>query len=366
LPSLPNPATMVPVASTTPSSFSGTGPVTFATLATPEVDGAVRCVACAHRCLIRPGRSGICRVRENRHGRLVTLVYGQVVAANADPIEKKPLFHAYPGSVAFSIATRGCNFHCANCQNWAISQAARDGIAAPAFDLPPRDVVAAALASGSRSIAYTYTEPTVFIEYAVDTARLAREVGLANLLVTNGYETPEALDLFGPVIDAANVDLKAFSDDFYRAVVGARLKPVLDSIRRMWEMGVWVEVTTLLVPGRNDGEEELHQLAAFLASLSPDIPWHVSRFHPTYRMLDLPPTPLASVERALRIGRQEGLRYVYGGNVPGHSSESTVCPACGKEVISRQGFSVREVQTEGGRCRYCGEKIAGIIDPREV
>ena len=326
----------------------------------------VHCYLCAHHCRIEPGHWGLCGVRQNQDGVLYTAVYGCPVSTAVDPIEKKPLFHFLPGTLSYSLATVGCNFACRFCQNADISQMPRDQGRVIGEQLSPQEVVSAALFAKCRSIAYTYTEPTIFFEYARDCARLATTAGLKNVFVTNGYMTAQALDDIDGDLHAANVDLKAFSDDFYRAVVGARLKPVLDSIRRMWEMGVWVEVTTLLIPGRNDGEAELHQLAAFLASLSPDIPWHVSRFHPTYRMLDLPPTPLASVERALRIGRQEGLRYVYGGNVPGQSSESTVCPACGKEVISRQGFSVREVQTEGGRCRYCGEKIAGIIDPREV
>ncbi len=186
------------------------------------------------------------------------------------------------------------------------------------------------------------------------------------MFVTNGYMTEQALADIDGDLHAANVDLKAFTDDFYRKLVGARLKPVLDSIRRMWEAGIWLEVTTLLIPGRNDGEDELRGLAEFLVSLSPDIPWHVSRFHPTYRLLDVPPTPLASVERAIRIGKEEGLRYVYGGNIPGHSSESTACPSCGNTVIDRQGFSVRDVQLEGGCCRHCGEKVAGVTDLSEV
>ena len=225
---------------------------TPAILGMPEAGGAVRCIACAHRCLIRPGRVGICHVRANRDGSLVTLVMGRAVAANADPIEKKPLFHVHPGTVAYSIATRGCNFHCANCQNWAISQAEREGLAAPSFELPPARGVETALAAGARSVAYTYTEPTVFIEYVVETARLARDAGLANLLVTNGYQTPEALDVLAPLTTAANVDLKSFDDRFYRRVVGARLAPVLATLVGMRERGIWIEVTTLVVPGMND------------------------------------------------------------------------------------------------------------------
>jgi pyruvate formate lyase activating enzyme len=223
------------------------------------------------------------------------------------------------------------------------------------------EVVARARETGCRSISYTYTEPTIFFEYAHECARLASAAGLKNVFVTNGYMTREALDLIGADLHAANVDLKGFTDTYYRDVVGARLKPVLDSIRRMVERDIWVEVTTLLIPGLNDGDEELHRLAAFLASLSPDIPWHVSRFHPTYRMLDVPPTPTSSIERALRIGREEGLRYVYGGNLPGHDSESTRCPCCGNIVIERRGFSIQRTRLEGNRCRECGADIPLVL-----
>ncbi len=343
---------------TAPRSPFGASP---AILGVPEADGAVRCVACAHRCLIRPARAGICRVRENRDGVLVTTVFGEAVAANADPIEKKPLFHVYPGSVAFSIATRGCNFHCLHCQNWAISQADREGLAAHSFHLPPGDVVAAARAAGSRSIAYTYTEPTVFIEYVLATARLAGEAGLANLLVTNGYQTPEALDLLGPVIAAANVDLKSFEDRFYRRVVGARLAPILASLVGMRERGIWVEVTTLLIPGLNDDPTELDALARWLvAELGPETPWHVSRFFPTYRLTDLDPTPEATIERAVAIGLAAGLRHVYSGNVA-DGDEDTRCAGCGTVLIRRRGFTAAPtVLLAAGRCMRCGHELAGV------
>ena len=331
-----------------------------AILGLPESDGAVRCVACAHRCLIRPGRAGICRVRENRDGRLVTLVFGEAVAANADPIEKKPLFHVYPGSVAFSIAARGCNFHCPHCQNWTISQAERDGLSAPAFQLPPKAVVARALAAGSRSIAYTYTEPTVFIEYVVETARLAAQAGLANVLVTNGYQTPEALDVLAPLVQAANVDLKSFDDRFYRKVLGARLAPVLASLAGMRQRGIWVEVTTLLIPGLNDDPEELSMLASWIAAeMGAETPWHVSRFFPTYRLTDLDPTPVATIERAVAIGRAAGLRHVYSGNLA-EGDEDTRCADCGETLIRRRGFRSVRAALVGGRCARCGHSLAGV------
>ena len=336
-------------------------PASPAVLGVAEADGAVRCVACAHRCLIRPGRAGICHVRENRDGALVTLVFGQAVAANADPIEKKPLFHVYPGSVAFSIATRGCNFHCLHCQNWAISQAERDGLVVPSFDLPPERVVAKALAAGSRSIAYTYTEPTVFIEYVLETARLAGEAGLANVLVTNGYQTPEALDLLGPLVAAANVDLKSFDDRFYRRVVGARLAPVLATLTGMRERGIWVEVTTLLIPGLNDDPGELLGLARWIvAELGPETPWHVSRFFPTYRLTDLDPTPVATIERAVGIGHEAGLHHVYSGNVS-NGEEDTHCAGCGTTLIRRHGFAATAAPAlVDGCCEKCGRALAGV------
>jgi pyruvate formate lyase activating enzyme len=336
-------------------------PATPALLAVAEADGAVRCVACAHRCLLRPGRAGICRVRENRDGTLVTLVFGQAVAANADPIEKKPLFHFYPGSVAFSIATRGCNFHCLHCQNWAISQVDRTGMTAPSFPLSPARVVSAARAAGSRSIAYTYTEPTVFIEYVLETARLAGEAGLANVLVTNGYQTPEALDLLGPTIAAANVDLKSFDDRFYRRICGARLAPILESLVGMRERGIWVEVTTLLIPGLNDDPSQLEALARWIvAELGPETPWHVSRFFPTYRLTDLDPTPTSTVDRTVKIGRTAGLSHVYSGNMS-DGDEDTRCAGCGETLIRRLGFRARPAPAlVDGCCAACGRVVAGI------
>jgi pyruvate formate lyase activating enzyme len=288
---------------------------------------------------------------------LYTLVYGYPVSTAADPIEKKPLFHFLPGSRSLSLATVGCNFSCAFCQNSDISQMPREEGRILGRPISPRQVVEEAHSSGCASISYTYTEPTVFYEYARDCAQLATSTGLKNVFVTNGYMTAEALRGLGGHLHAANVDLKSFSDEFYRILVGARLKPVLDSIRRLVEMGVWVEVTTLLIPGRNDSEEELRSLAAFLVSLSADIPWHVSRFYPAYRLQDVQPTPVVSLENALRIGSEEGLRYIYAGNIPGHPTESTVCPSCGEIVLERQGFRLVRNGIKGGGCPGCGAAI---------
>jgi len=341
-----------------PSTHDGIRP---ALLATPEGGGAVRCAACAHRCLIRPGREGICHVRENRDGQLVTLVYGRAVSANADPIEKKPLFHVYPGTVAFSVAAQGCNMHCLHCQNFTISQAPREGHPVPSFELTPHQVVAAAHRCHARSIAYTYTEPTIFLEWVVDTARLASAAGLANVLVTNGYETPEALDLLAPVIDAANVDLKSFDDAFYRRICGATLAPILETLTGMKRRGIWVEVTTLLIPGLNDDPDEVAALARWIAAeLGPETPWHVSRFYPSYQLEDLPPTPVSTIECAVEIGRGEGLRHVYAGNVAGFDDD-TRCAQCGLTLIRRRGYAAAPGPAlAGGRCARCGHELAGV------
>ena len=326
-----------------------------------EAGGSVVCHLCAHRCRIRPGLAGICGVRLNVEGRLVTLVADRVVAAHVDPIEKKPFFHLLPARLAYSVATVGCNFHCRFCQNWAIAQWPREGAGpVPGERTTPRAIVAAARAAGCDVIAYTYTEPTIFFELALATARLAAGSGLRNVFVTNGYMTAEALALVAPVLHGANVDLKSFSDRYYRRVCGATLAPVLDTIQAMRARAVWVEVTTLLVPGRNDSDEELGALARWLASVDRDMPWHVSAFHPTYKMTDVPPTPVEALHRAARIGREAGLRYVYSGNVPGDPLENTACPECGRWLVRRRGFTVTENRVEDGRCPVCRAVIAGV------
>ncbi len=326
---------------------------------------SVHCSLCAHHCRIEPGARGLCEVRENRDGELHALTFGCAISAAVDPIEKKPLFHFLPASTSFSIATVGCNFTCSFCQNSDISQMPRGGGRISGSRFPPDEVVEQALETGCSSISYTYTEPTVYLEYALACAAPAVDAGLKNVFVTNGYMTPEALDLIGPYLHAANVDLKSFDDDFYRTYVGARLSPVLRSIRQLVDMGVWVEVTTLVIPGLNDGEDELRSLAAFLADLDPHIPWHVSRFHPSFLLLDRPATPVATIERALAIGRQEGLHYVYAGNVPGGRSESTSCPECGVVVVERAGFRTGRVRLVGDSCGGCGARIAGVFTRTE-
>jgi pyruvate formate lyase activating enzyme len=320
----------------------------------------VQCSLCSHRCLISPGKRGICAVRENRDGILYTLVYDKVIARHIDPIEKKPLFHFLPGSLSYSIATPGCNFRCQHCQNADISQLPRDHSGTLSGEgVSPALLVDAALKNGCGSISYTYTEPTIYFELAYDTARLAAEAGLKNVFVSNGYITPEALREIKPYLHAANIDLKGYNDDFYKKVCGARLQPVLDSIRLYRELGIWIEITTLVIPGHNDSDKELKGIAQFIKSVGEDIPWHVSRFHPTYKLIDQPVTPLETLKRARTIGFEAGLRYVYEGNIPGEG-EDTVCWSCKKTLVKRIGFSVLENMIKDNTCGFCGVAIAGV------
>lgn len=326
-----------------------------------QADGSVICQLCAHRCVIRGGRRGICWVRENRDGTLVTLVSDRLIGVNIDPIEKKPFFHFLPGSLAYSVSTVGCNFHCLFCQNWEISQWPRENVGpVPGTPATPAEIVASALAAGCQSIAYTYTEPTIFFELALDTCRLAAEAGLKNLFVTNGYMTAEALALVAPVLHAANIDLKGFTDSFYRKVCGATLAPVRDTVQRMRERGIWVEVTTLVIPGRNDTDEELRLVADWLAGIDRNIPWHLSAFYPAYRMLDVAPTPPRTLLRAAAIGEAAGLRFVYTGNVPGDRWENTRCPECRRQLVQRRHFAVLDQCLVQGNCPSCGAPIPGV------
>lgn len=321
----------------------------------------VRCGLCSHRCLIREGERGTCNVRENRDGTLYTLVYDRIIARHVDPIEKKPLFHFYPSSLAYSIGTVGCNFRCEFCQNADIAHMAADQqgrIMGKEFS--PEQIAEEAELTGCKSIAYTYTEPTVFFELAFDAARFAHEKGIKNVFVTNGYMTPEALDMISPYLDAANVDLKAFTDEFYKNFCSARLKHVLEAMRKMKELGVFLEVTTLLIPGLNDDEKELKSLTQFMVSeLGEFTPWHVSRFHPTYRLTDRPSTPVETLRKAREIGLSEGLKYVYTGNVPGEATESTYCHECGAVVIQRRGFTILENRVVNNSCPDCNAPVYG-------
>ncbi len=325
-----------------------------------ESGGRVRCGLCRFHCLIADGARGICAVRENRGGTLFSLVYGKLCAENVDPIEKKPLFHVMPGSSSFSIATVGCNFHCRHCQNYSISQV-QGGDRIAGHDQTPEEVVSHALANGCSSISYTYTEPTVFFEFAYDTAKLAREAGLLNIFVTNGYISSQALATIAPFLDAANIDLKGFSERFYRDIIHARLSEVLDSIIQYRSQGIWIELTTLIIPGLNDTDNELEGIARFIVSnLGADTPWHVSRFYPTFKLTDRPPTPPETLRRAMEIGRAAGLNYVYEGNVPGSGGEDTSCPSCSARLVERSGFIVQRNEIENSACPHCGAAIAGI------
>jgi pyruvate formate lyase activating enzyme len=324
-------------------------------------NNGVRCHLCAHHCVITDGKKGVCQVRENRQGVLYTLVYGRTITQHVDPIEKKPLFHFYPGSTAYSVATPGCNFRCQWCQNWEISQMPREQHLITGHKASPDEIVAAAQWAGCRSIAYTYTEPTIFFEYAYDTARLAHAAGLANLYITNGYMTAEMLDAFHPYLDTANVDLKAFREKTYHRYVGAGLQPVLDNLKAMKRLGIWLEVTTLVIPGLNDDLDELRDAARFVAlELGVDTPWHISRFFPAYKMMDVPPTSLATLQRAREIGLEEGLHHVYVGNIPDDSGQDTFCPECGRLLVRRQGYWIAENNVHAGRCPSCDTSIAGI------
>jgi len=320
----------------------------------------VRCLLCSHRCIIKEETVGVCGVRENRNGQLFSLVYNKIVARHVDPIEKKPLYHFLPGSNSYSISTVGCNLKCLFCQNSDISQMPADQNRIWGENITPQEMVEEAIAAQASTIAYTYTEPTIYFEVALDTARLAAEKQLKNIFVSNGFMTEECLKEIHPDLHGANIDLKAFTDKFYKEQCGARLKPVLRNIETMRKMGVWVEVTTLLIPGLNDSDEELRDIAQFLKAVDTDIPWHISRFHPTYRMNNLASTPPERLRKAREIGFEEGLKYVYTGNLPGDEGENTFCHHCSKLIINRFGVSIRENRIEDHKCPECGTEIPGI------
>ncbi len=326
----------------------------------PLDDKKVLCRLCSHFCRIADGQRGKCAVRVNQDGALFTLTYDRVAAANLDPVEKKPLYHFMPGSTTFSFGTMGCNLACSFCQNYALSQPPRQGRPIAGEKTTPAELVAAAKRSGAASISYTYSEPTIFFELMRDTAELAHQEGLKNIMVSNGFQGPDCLTELASLVDAANIDLKAMTPQFYEHTCDAKLAPVLKNLVRMRELGWWIETTTLLIPGLNDSEDELRRMAEFqVKELGPQTPWHVSRFHPDFKMRDRPSTPLESLERAWRIGREAGLLYVYVGNVPGDGHNSTYCPTCGSKVIDRAGFLVRQTRTKAGACPECGERIAG-------
>ncbi|MFC1508086.1 AmmeMemoRadiSam system radical SAM enzyme [Candidatus Omnitrophota bacterium] len=319
----------------------------------------VKCNLCKHHCKISPDKFGICGVRKNTSGVLYTHVYGEAISSHVDPIEKKPLYHFLPGTKSFSIATVGCNFRCLFCQNWEISQFSKKENGIFGSQLKPEEIVREAKKNNCKSISYTYTEPTIFFEYAYDTARLAKKAGLYNIFVTNGYMTEDALKKIRPYLDACNVDLKSFSEDFYKKMCGASLKSVLDSIKTMKKLGIWVEVTTLIVPGQNDSDEELRAIAEFISRVGEEIPWHVSRFHPDFKYTDSSPTPVDTLRKAKKIGEERGLRHIYLGNVI--EGNDTYCPKCEKLLIKRIVFDITENNIKSGKCPACSTAIGGVF-----
>jgi pyruvate formate lyase activating enzyme len=318
----------------------------------------VHCKLCPRECVVSNGKRGFCRVRENRDGEYYTLVHSNPCAVHIDPIEKKPLFHFHPGTTALSIATAGCNFTCRNCQNYDISQARPDDTYN--FNLSPSDIVELALKYDTPTIAYTYTEPTVFYEYMLETAQTARQRGVLNIYHSNGYIEQEALNELAPFLDGANIDLKGFSDAFYKEITGGTLEPVLASLKTLKRTGVWLEITNLVIPTKNDSDASIRDLCSWIKEeLGKETPVHFSRFYPQYKLQNLPPTPVATLKRAAGIARSLGLDYVYIGNVPGMPEENTYCPQCGKMIVGRTGYHVHTYEIRDNRCGSCDAEIAG-------
>jgi len=327
--------------------------------------GRVQCRLCPRRCLLEEGQRGVCTVRKNVGGSLYSLVWGLPCAVNVDPIEKKPFFHFLPGTLTFSISTAGCNMRCIFCQNWQISQKSPEET--KNCSLPPVEVVKAAKKSGCRSIAYTYTEPAVYYEYMLDTAREARKAGLFNVMHSCGYINPEPLRELCRYLDAADIDLKSIDQQFYSTLTMGDVAPVLECLKILKKEGVWTEITNLVIPGQNDDSVTIKKMCRWIReNLGPDVPLHFSRFHPMYRLNNLPPTSFDTLELARRIALREGLHFVYIGNVPGNAAENTICPGCGKLLIERKGFEIQKNEISGGKCKYCGRKIPGIFREEDL
>ncbi|MBU4298947.1 AmmeMemoRadiSam system radical SAM enzyme [Patescibacteria group bacterium] len=319
----------------------------------------VQCQNCPHFCIIAPGKRGICGVRENINGKLYALNYGKAIAVNIDPIEKKPFSHFLPGSYSLSIATVGCNLKCKSCQNWNISQMPQLTGRIEGENLPPEEIVKMALKNNLPSISYTYVEPTIFLEYGLDTMKLAKKAGLKNCFVSNGFMSKEAAKLIIPYLDANNIDIKGFSDEFYKEICGGRLEPVLDTAKLMKKSGVWVEITTLAIPALSDSEEMFRGIAKFIyEELGPETPWHVSQFSGaiSWKLRTLPDTSVKTLQKAWKIGKEAGLKYVYTGNIPGLPSEDTFCPKCNTLAIDRTNYIVHRYD-KSGKCQKCGEDL---------
>ena len=321
----------------------------------------IKCKLCPRECVIDDHERGYCGVRENRGGTYYSLVYSRVCSAHVDPIEKKPFFHFLPGTMAFSIATAGCNVNCKMCQNWEISQSRPEQV--ENTYLPPKSVPALAQRNNCVSIAYTYSEPVVFCEYVLDTAEAGRAAGVKSAVVSGGYIQEEPLKQLCRRVDAIKIDLKAFSEKFYKEVVNGELKPVLNTLVAIRKQGTWNEIVYLVIPTLNDSDQEFKSLARWVKTeLGPDVPLHFSQFHPEYLLKNLPPTPVATLERAKAICDAEGLHYVYIGNIPGHPAESTYCPKCRRVVVERAGFAVRAMHLNRGKCKFCQQVIPGVWD----
>jgi len=323
----------------------------------------VKCNLCNHHCVIPDGKRGICGVRENKGGILYTLNYGKIIAYHVDPIEKKPFFHFLPGSNAFSISSEGCNFSCKHCQNWEISQLVKERKEIYGEDFKPEEIVEITKNENSKIIAYTYTEPTVFFEFVYDTSKIAKKEKIYNVYVSNGYMSEQTINLMNGLIDAANIDIKGFTEKFYREICGASLEKLLNSIKLLKKTGMWIEITTLLIPGLNDDEEQIKGIINFVKDeLGKETPLHFSLFYPHYKLSHLPPTPVKEARKAREMALENGLRYVYTGNYPGDEGENTYCYNCKNLLIKRYGFTIEKNLIEKGRCPYCGVNIDGIFE----
>jgi len=326
---------------------------------TPLEGGEIQCELCPHRCRVSKGKRGLCRVRENRDGKYYSLVYGNPCAIHPDPIEKKPFFHVLPGTISFSLATAGCNFQCKFCQNWEISQASPEDVYS--LDVPPEMVVRKAKEMRAHSVAYTYVEPTIFSEYMFDIGQLVKKAGLLNVCHSNGFINPNPLRDLCKMLDAANIDLKGFTDTFYHELCSGELNPVLKTLKTLKQEKVHLEITNLVIPTKNDEISLIKEMCLWVKrELGADTPIHFSRFYPLYKLRTLPPTPVSTLEKARATALSAGLEYVYIGNIPGHEGENTYCPKCKKMIIQRTGYMVGEIHLKGGKCRYCGKPIPGI------
>jgi pyruvate formate lyase activating enzyme len=322
--------------------------------------GKVRCSLCPRGCVVGDGERGYCRVRENLNGIYYSMVYGRVCTYHVDPIEKKPLFHVAPGTTAFSLATVGCNLECKFCQNWEISQERPENV--DAVNIAPAKVVAAAVGAGAPAVAFTYTEPTVYFEYMLETARRAREAGLRSVMISSGFTAHDPLALVAATMTAIKIDLKAFTEDFYSRVCGGRLAAVLDSIVTVKKSGTWLELVNLVIPTLNDNDKDIDRMCKWLVeNVGNEVPIHFTRFYPTYKLANLPPTPVSAVERARQVALARGIKFAYVGNVPaGHPGESTYCPGCGEVVIKRAAYTILANNLRAGKCPKCATPIAGI------